>query len=131
MSGRAKNAFTSAVASAGERPPTSTWLATVTPAGIVVGRGGRRRRGVVGGGVVTSCGGVVVVVGGGVVVVGGGAVVVVPSSSPVSAVADGVAASSTAESRPAARTRNEQGNCEPCASRRECSHGSEKTSGHS
>src|SRR5688500_1337736 len=59
VSGRAKNAFTSAVASAGPRPPTSTLPPTVTPAAIVVGRG---TVGVV----------VVVVVVVGAVVVGGG-----------------------------------------------------------
>ena len=64
VTGLAKNALTSAVASAGDRPPTSTWPPIVTPAAIVVGRG------VVGVGVV-----VVVVV---VVVGGGGGVVVVP-----------------------------------------------------
>ena len=98
VSGRAKYAFTSAVAAAGESPPTRTAPATVTPAGIVEGRGGGGATGVVvvGGGVVVVGGGVVVV-GGGAVVVGGGAVVVVT----VWASADDDAASRTAESTPA------------------------------
>jgi hypothetical protein len=82
------------VAAAGERPPTRTWLATVTPAGIVVGRGG------IGVGVGVG-GGVGVGVGGGGVGVGVGAVVVV-CVVPSSAVADGLAASSTADRTPAA-----------------------------
>jgi hypothetical protein len=76
----------------------------VTPAAIVVGRGvGGGGAGVVGGGVVGT---VVVgggVVGGGAVVVGGGAVVVgTVVVVPVSATADGDAASMTAERTPAA-----------------------------
>jgi hypothetical protein len=73
----------------------------VTPAAIVVGRGVVGGAGVVGGGVVTVGGGVVTV-GGGVVVVGGGGAVVVPVVVPVSAVADGVAASSNEHISPAA-----------------------------
>jgi hypothetical protein len=67
----------------------------VTPAGIVVGRGG------IGVGVGVGGGGVGVGVGAGGVGVGTGAVVVV-CVVPSSAVADGLAASSTAERTPAA-----------------------------
>ena len=101
VTGRAKKAFTSAVASAGERPPTSTSPATVTPAAIVVGRGTV--------GVVVVV--VVVVVGG-----GGGAVVVVPVvvvPVPVSAVADGVAANRAAERTPAAAHTTNRANVSP------------------
>src|SRR5918994_6927410 len=73
VTGCAKNAFTAIVAWAGERPPTSSSPAIVTPAGIVVGRGG------VGAVVVVVVVVVAVVVGG-----GGGAVVpvVFPSCAP-------------------------------------------------
>mgnify|MGYP000123680320 CR=1 FL=1 len=91
-----KNAFSSAVASTGESPPTSTWPPTVTPAGIVAGRG--------------VVGVVVVVV---VVVGGGGAVVVVPVVVPSWASADGVPTSSPAVSRPAAEQPTSSANENP------------------
>src|SRR5215203_4285195 len=90
VTGCAKNAFTAIVAWAGESPPTSSSPAIVTPAGIVVGRGG------VGAVVVV---GVVVVV---AVVGGGGGAVVVPVVVPSCAPAEGVPTSSAAASRPAA-----------------------------
>jgi hypothetical protein len=79
--------------------------AIVTPAGIVVGRGGWG-----GGG-----GGAIVVVGGVVVVVGGGTVVVVPVVVPVAVcpIADGLAARSNADSRPAAPHPKSRRNSDP------------------
>ena len=77
----------------------------MTPAAIVDGRGGTGgATGVVGGGVVGTVvvGGGVVVVGGGDVVGGGAVVVGTVVVVPVSATADGDAASRTAESTPAA-----------------------------
>ena len=102
------------VASAGERPPTSTWLATVTPAAIVVGRGGIGVGVGVGGGVgvgVGACG------------VGVGAVPSWSSVVPSSAVAAGLAASSTAERTPAAPHAAKRRKSMPRRFTAQCSHG--------